>query len=109
MEEELISFETAKLAKEKGFDLTSYSCPCVGLPKHLQKPAPQAVLQKYLREVHNIQMILKPFYDSLEKENSFVCDVIRISDGRVIRSERLNSYEEVLEIGLQNGLTLVIM
>ena len=54
-------------------------------------------------------MILKPFYDSLEKENSFVCDVIRISDGRVIRSERLNSYEEVLEIGLQNGLTLVIM
>jgi hypothetical protein len=70
--------------------------------------ANQAVFQKWLRETHNIHMILKPFFDS-ECSDTFGCDVIRRSDGRVIKSERVNSYENALEIGLGNALSLVTL
>ena len=43
MEEKYITFETAKLAKEKGFDFKGYVGYCT-----------QALLQKWLREVHQI-------------------------------------------------------
>ena len=126
MKEQLVNFETAKLAKEKGFQLKRNYFGYIDQfyePKtknirhfglHGRTPIKdliyiptQSLLQKWLREKHNIQMILKPFYDSLKKENSFVCDVIRISDGRVIKSPRMLSYEEALEIGLQEALTLI--
>lgn len=126
MEEQLIAFETAKLAKEKGFDWESYKvfmkedneyksirCP---LPENwnslknskeaISRPT-QSLLQKWLREVHNIQMFMKPYWDSSLNKGEFACDVIRIKDGKVIKSLRLNSYEEALEKGLQEALKLI--
>lgn len=69
MEDQLISFETAKLAKEKGFDIkcTQGYDPDSGAPftgsmwmfamrlessRHTQAPT-QSLLQRWLREQHN--------------------------------------------------------
>lgn len=103
-----ISVKTNKLANSiKNYTL-GY-CNCGGFPDCIcdNRSALQSDLQTLLRDTYNIQMILKPFYDSLKKENTFVCDVIRISDGNVIKSPRMNSYEKALEIGLQNGIKLI--
>ena len=66
-------------------------------------------IQKWLRDTYEIQMIIKPFYDSLATPRcSFTCDVIEIArTGHVIKSQRYNTYEEALEEGLQNGMKLI--
>jgi len=126
MTDQLISFETAILAKEKGFsrkDIDAY--PGItfsytinengydeGKLNHVHMGIPaltQSLLQKWLREKHNIQMFLHPYSDG-----TFACDVI---DNKTIygdnkphrcNSPRLNTYEEALEVGLQEALKLII-
>jgi len=112
MKEKLISYQTAQIAKEMGFDWKHadfyidqatngdyINLPCV----------PQSLLQKWLREVYEIQMMINPFYDSLRNPKcSFACDVIEIArTGHVIKSQRHNTYEDALEEGLQNGMKLI--
>jgi hypothetical protein len=70
MEEQLISIKTAKLANEKGFDLQE-PCTCGGYPDcicesvresvkdHIYIPT-QALLQKWLREKHDIHIYVCP-------------------------------------------------
>jgi len=123
MEDQIISFETAKIAKEKGLILENrknelytedgylhrymahWLC---GHSEFINAPT-QSILQKWLREEFEIQMMIKPFYDSLATPKcSFVCDVIEISrTGHVIKSPKCATYEEALEIGLQNGMKLI--
>lgn len=126
MTDQLISFETAKLAKEKGFisrspyyqiddadeiDLVDMK----GFPLHSNNEegeyweAPtQSLLQKWLREVHNIHIISKPFYDSKTKKTTYVADCIRIvNDGRTSKSHICDTYELALEEGLVNALKLI--
>lgn len=134
MEEQKIIYETAKSAKEKGFDTQSnYLYGWVqqdgGKPKKIELierdikeytnfkhrknddlciSVPQSQLQTWLRTEYNIHMTLKPFYDTSTNETTFVCDVMKLpSDGKIIKSPRLKSYEEVLELGLQEGLKLI--
>ncbi len=74
MEEQLISFETAKLAKEKGFDIICqkgfnpnngniiegnlwFVLNTLESNYHIQCPT-QSLLQRWLREVHNIHIEL---------------------------------------------------
>ena len=91
MEEELISFETAKLAKEKGFDekvyreydksgylrCTSKSADVVLGPydellKSTEYPAPtQSLLQRWLREVHNCFIDILPHRDGDSKNKQW--------------------------------------
>ena len=71
MEEQLISFETAKLAKEKGFNLETYIKLDEDNPKNLNSnynpkeyqpwylDISQSLLQKWLREVHNIHINIR--------------------------------------------------
>lgn len=66
MEEQLISSETAKLAKDKGFNLKE-PCTCGGFPNcicdavridnYIYKPT-QSLLQKWLREIYNIHIVV---------------------------------------------------
>jgi hypothetical protein len=51
MQEELITLETAKLAKEKGFDYFN------GIYK--TQRSTQSLLQKWLREIHKIDINLR--------------------------------------------------
>ena len=134
MEEQLISLETAKLAKEKGFD---WECNCVffgeGIDDDLlyyeasagktqnslleehyfscdDKPfctAPtQSLLQKWLREVHKID-VYSTWGTYLEKTVWYFYNS-KISIGATFSSKKhWNTYEEALEAGLFEALNLI--
>ena len=105
MKEQLISFDTAKLAKEKGFDWTgkqgwSLKGNLEGYNK-TNYPAPtQALLQKWLRENHNIDINVNK--DSNEMYHCMVYNNISVCGPFFSLI-----YEESLEEGLQKALELV--
>ena len=112
MKEQHISYKTAQLAKGKGFDWkhADFYIDKDANGDYTDLPyVPQSLLQMWLRDVYEIQMIIKPFYDSLATPKcTFTCDVIEIArTGAVLKSTRCNTYEEALEIGLQNGMKLI--
>lgn len=114
--EELITYPTAKLAKEKGFD---WECLFLLSPKyHSEKPLEcewenwnktphlislptQSLLQKWLREKHGILAYVNP-----RRLHVFEYNIVT-SDDHIIGSERLTNWEEVLEKGLQEALKLI--
>jgi hypothetical protein len=128
MEEILISFKTAKLAKELGFDE-----PCdykygnienedvlIYFAMHKEHPietghinstctgcsAPtQSLLQKWLRETHNIMFVIKPFYDNSMKKTTYVADPIIA--GKTTKIAKKDTYEEALEVGLFEALNVL--
>ena len=126
MKEELIKFETAKLAIERGFDASKlldidYDNP-LGFgsnynPKEGQVwylDIPQSLLQRWLREKYNLQVIIIPFAEESNNEHSNTNYIyflnnrhfygfIDKSDGSIV----FNSYEEALEQGLQEALNFI--
>lgn len=124
MEDILVGFETARLAKEKGFNIpTLYGCNergelqeyityasyAPGEPEiriedfintwEYQLPT-QSLLQRWLREVHDILVYVYP-----KSHHYFEYHIIR-DDDHIISSVRSNNWEEILELGLQVGLKL---
>lgn len=93
MQEQLMSFETAKLANEKGF-----------IPENLTISWKEdyylwmCSLQKWLREVHKI-------FISIYFEHSDWCWRINFNGYEEWTWE--DSYEEALEAGLQESLKLI--
>ena len=137
LKEKLISFETAILAKEKGFknacdgfvnkdneyifmpDLlypnnsefshNSEEDPEVVEWKELMKTlvlAPtQSLLQKWLREVHEISIKIDDYYTNSRVRFDYnVCELGSQEDNPVGIFE---TYEEALEIGLYQALKLI--
>lgn len=142
MKDELVTFETAKLAKEKGFDEScSYyidsrfpTLHCTGdldeqnIHPSLDYKAPtQSLLQRWLREQHMIYISVDPEtigsdewewtykIQHLPKEHR---EVKRRCGHFVYKSSYNESpggtywgawrtYEEALEIGLKDGLSLI--
>ena len=152
MKEELISFETAKLAKEVGFDIPcgqfydSEDSDCDqlgepnsdgiflqqrrsfgmyeiiienynnlidlnGLPLDLPQCASaptQSLLQKWLRENHEIQIMIDPEYCNVIRDLSgyslHVCDEYGVLS---VDGEYYKTYEEALEAGLLEALKLI--
>ncbi len=123
MKEELIKFETAKLAKEKGFDWfvydmyrnndskkkyrISFKPRNVNGDKQQMISAPtQSLLQKWLREEHNIKVDVSSSSHNMNKKwVDWYCSVnnIVIIDHR----DGLETYEEALEKGLLKALNLI--
>ena len=125
MEDTLITFETAKLAKEKGFPQEpnklkipyyNYKGEFKGdvkdwLRKYLRKEdtsdvesvsAPtQSLLAKWLREEHNIHLIA---YKNINIDGYDWCYIT--TDG-ITNINSYKTYEEALEIGLQEALKLI--
>ena len=125
MEDTRINFETAKLSKEKGFpqepnrrkvpyynykgefkgDVTDF------LRKYLREEdtsdvesvsAPtQSMLAKWLREKHNIHLIA---YKNINIDGYDWCFIT--TDG-ITNINSYKTYEEALEVGLQEALKLV--
>ena len=129
MKEKLIEFETAKLAKEKGFDLpTLYGCnekgelqeyityesyspgePEVTIDDFIRKweyqlPT-QSLLQRWLREVHNLIVFVAPFKDHASDINDRLEWNYAVHGKSIGRD--LKTYEEALEKGLYQGLKLL--
>jgi len=130
MKEELIVFETAKLAKEKGFNLKCYhrvSFIWQDKPTHylgnyldtnsenvdgMYSAPTQSLLQRWLREIHNIDVFINR--DGMFKKESyciFIHDNIKdISRLRPLDNDVFSgyfTYEEALEKGLQEALKLL--
>jgi hypothetical protein len=113
MEEKLVNFKTAVLAKEKGFD--EYYIDCYDIKGNTIPLYLQALLQKWLREVHSISILVDFDFKYTKKENKnchyFFCiyntkdsDNIEILTVYDIHCE---TYEEALEKGLYEALTII--
>jgi len=124
MKNELISFETAKLAKEKGFnnavdwgwyydsrdsnltwlDLGSY----LNQKDFLYQATTQALLQRYLREVHGVNVWARPVYD--QDFGRIIYLIAYLTSEDFIERESFAFYEsseEALEKGLLEELKLI--
>ena len=101
MEDTLITFETAKLTKEKGCNLEN--CTCGGYPDCIcsDKRISQSLLAKWLREEHNIHLIA---YKNINIDGYDWCYIT--TDG-ITNINSYKTYEEAYEIGLQEALKLI--
>ncbi len=130
MEEELIKIETAKLAKEKGFDINTYSECWVktldgkvihnsereDIPEHdrcevLYMQPTQSLLQKWLRETYNIDVELFSV-----THNNIKWWRVYVKIGTSVQwnpaqlqneNQQYKKYEIALEEGLQEALKLI--
>ena len=132
MQEELISFETAKLAKKKGFELNKYLSIDDENPRNLNSnfnprnyqpwyfDLTQSLLQKWLREVHGIYVNsdhdLNPKGDGILYHTNWGYINAPTTGPRNTRyrtgggyseNEEFKTYEEALEVGLQEALKLI--
>ena len=129
MKEQLISFETAKLAKEKGFNwevvnyiklstisksliedeckpqnINSLQCGTI-----FSRPT-QSLLQKWLREKHYIHIIVNTnteMYWTFGLVNLGNENIFSLNGHTVYYKYEYNIYEEALEKGLQEALKLI--
>ena len=118
MEDTLISFQVAKLAKEKGFKLGSgwqirslfnikdgktFCEKTIETPEHACERCSQSLLQKWLREVYNIHIAVLPKILP-SNEIKYYC-----FKGKIKKDFKglYNTYEEALEKGLQEALKLI--
>lgn len=120
MEEQLISFEVAKLAKEKEFPQLNYPCYADDEKIHTSMyflisysdfnkyyQSTQSLLQKWLREKYDIDIII---YRSFSMKNSYHYGIIiNCNFENEIIEECIPDikYEEALEEGLLESLKLI--
>lgn len=126
MEEQLITFETAKLAKEKKAILKtniayvyrnvehqniSYKGILTAAPLLCDIPAPtQSLLQKWLREVYNLHVnVTEHIFNQYGFEIRLKTDCVHYWNCSSFTNTKYfyESYEEALEIGLQEALQLI--
>ena len=126
MKEELIIFETAKLAKEKGFNNGSfniwhhngeYTMTSNSLFRdngvtmmhnekgYIEAPT-QSLLQKWLRENHDLHLCVG-LDSSLIEEPNYDYQFINHSQTVDYSETNFNTYEEALEKGLYEALKLI--
>lgn len=121
IEEAYVSFETAKLLKEKGFDNISLIMykengeVCIN-PKsvvswRLKYWYPCLTLQmamKWLREVHNIAINIG-WGEIFEDKFQWWCIILNQKDGNILReSEYYSTYEEACEAAIKYCLENLI-
>lgn len=127
MKDEIISFETAVLAKEKGFNTPTFLCYSdydkITLPfkvgnelyknnlEYYSAPT-QSLLQRWLREVYNIHIEVKvqdyvehpTYYWGIFGKHKNLSLITKLKDSNEIK---YNTYEEALEEGLKQALLLL--
>lgn len=117
MNEQLIQFKTAKLAKEKGWDIncSNYYFGKAGILGNLgtkytglgtfEYEAPtQSLLQRWLREKHDIHIYIwkNTLTHRFRLDSIYNCDVQQLTE-----DTEYDTYEQALEVGLQEGLKLI--
>ncbi len=122
MKEQLISYDTAKLAKDRGFDdvktdhlsymLEGYDEGCIGASIYCKVYAnccTQSFLQKWIRDVHDIHIQVFP-EDDIDGNRIWTTSLFQLNYGQdkevhwLSREQSTKSYEDGLEIGLQEAL-----
>jgi hypothetical protein len=134
MENKLVEFKTAKLAKEKGFDI---QCNNVFIQSYFQDDVAQSkqnvfngyiscinlkgicfqpeqnLLQKWIREIHKINIEIIGFVDSPEETVCYyyhLRDMTKYSTLLILPDSSENTfdtYEECLENSIYKSLTLI--
>jgi hypothetical protein len=120
IEEQYVTFETAKLAKKKGFDgkthygihnhyvlVGEYDTYNWNQDLHDCSLPSQANLARWLREKH--KLCVEACYSFGGLFNSYIADM-RYDDARMDKWEDMGSYhtyEEAMEAGLQKALELI--
>jgi len=131
MEEQLVTFEVARLAKEKGCKLDLYSDDewhyideegdlfwCTHDPRSSYPNAErvvkcsQSLLQKWLRDKHSLYVLLEETETlSLKSGIGFYYKIIKVKDREHLRLDYsmyfYKTYEEALEAGLKEALKLI--
>ena len=119
MEDTIITFETAKLAKKKEFNeicqyyyeildkpITLQKMSCSNAEGYKQPTAPtQSLLAKWLREEHNIIVLVD--YEGID---GYYYKFYSYKEGNKnydASDKNYKTYEEAYEIGLQEALKLV--
>ena len=113
--EQYVSFDTAKLLKEAGFDVpcfnqytergTIWHCDC---PENFNKSQcvtscpTQALAARWLREVHDIDVTVIPCEDG-----SYVYDILHEKKRIISSAPMKEGYEKVLEYGLFMAIKLI--
>jgi len=119
MEEQLISFKTAKLAKEKGFNIkdnylyrwynekgTIHQWMYLKTNEQIEFVAPtQSLLQKWLIKVHTIDVVALPVRFQGYLEIGYW--TYSVSGIQPVKNYRYETLEEALEVGLLEGLKLI--
>ena len=125
MKDELVKFETAKLAKEKRFDViqrfgveaslydnkgkhtyyANYGFMYSGLNEGYISAPTQSLLQRWLREEHNIHIVIrrgwgKPIWYDYVIETTTDAFL-------TFENQSWSTYEEALEEGLKQALELI--
>lgn len=111
MTEELVTLETAKMLKEKGFPQRKYFINVSTLHncyKYLSVP-PQSVVQRWLRETKNLHITI---YNSA---SGYTYDISKADMGTVLYcfpegpndAGNWGTYEEALEAGIRESLKLI--
>ena len=133
--EEIITWDTAKLAEEKGFtnkvvgrkdtqvsrnyynrkgelngdvtDLIKAVVKKTSLEKYKPVPAPtQSLLQTWLRRVHNVIINVGYHEFGVKQDNGWYYSIGKSNGGAWINGKS-ETYEESLELGLIDGLNLI--
>lgn len=134
MKDQLINFETAKLAKEKGFNewcmnfyrdngtlVGSYGIssgvmmPCKQHGFNRQLAPTQSLIQKWLRENHKISCLVycRIRYEQERNKDDIIYSfhlfnqIYGVNYESTWEIEFYDTYEEALEKGLQEGLKLI--
>ena len=108
IEESCVSFDTAKLLKEVGFEAEcGFTVDDDG--RKLYRPT-QALAARWLREVHHLNVYACFDYEEFdEKKWFFTREHTMVTDDSAVYCDVINygSYEEALEAGLKHGLELI--
>ncbi len=137
MKQQLISFETARLAKEKGFNIEVYAeynessiiqyfptdwgyneiedilFNANSIEKCFSAPT-QSLLQKWLREIYRIDVIILPntssndVFLSIIPSKTYSNFLWKDLESMDTITNNYKTYEEALEVGLQEGLKLIL-
>lgn len=123
MKDQLISFNTAKLAKEKGYNVGHDNSTAYSIEKGYQTLADrlnyndilyaptQSVLQKWLREVYRVNISILPSFSCYNIDKIFIYNKIEDENIEVdldgLNFKDFKIYEEALEEALQKALKLI--
>ena len=64
-------------------------------------------IQKWLREEHHIDIIVKPWSGSSVNTKTYAADVCVFGTPKYLKLQRIDVYEHALENGLQEALKLI--
>lgn len=129
MQDQIVSFQIASLAKDLGFNWETFDSYSKGILKpntlHINHnfnsdlifkgriSAPtQSLLQKWLREVHNIHVCANPLNNNGNNWEYRMCNIILIEDSNLdydssFENKLFPTYEQALEDGLSIALKLI--